>query len=227
MSLRFTKLVFEWKAINILSELPKLKVLRLSACLECIGEEWELLEKENFDQLIYLEIALTYLKHWEASACHFPNLRHLVLKACLKLVEIPADFADIAELKSIKLDCCLPSAVDSAKEIQKEQHDYGNDNMVVIEEDTIVDGYSLSCSDWGVEIHLKGKTKVVRASVLGLGTNEDSLTRAMVTRAEIDLAEVRGEYEKITTSSSLDQAVADDTSGDYRDFLMALLGAQL
>nr|GMD65362.1 annexin D3-like isoform X2 [Ipomoea batatas] len=69
--------------------------------------------------------------------------------------------------------------------------------------------------------------QVVRASVLGLGTNEDSLTRAIVSRAEIDLAEVRGEYEKITTSSSLDQAVADDTSGDYRDFLMALLGAQL
>nr|GLL40962.1 disease resistance protein RPP13-like [Ipomoea trifida] len=160
MSLRFGHLIFEWKAINILSELPKLKVLRLSACLGCIGEEWELLEKENFDQLIYLEISLTYLKHWEASACHFPNLRHLVLKGCLELVEIPTDFANIAELKSIKLDCCLPSAVDSAKEIQKEQQEYGNDNMVVIEEDTIVDDdYSLSYSFKGIEIHLKSKRK--------------------------------------------------------------------
>nr|GLL40961.1 putative late blight resistance protein homolog R1A-3 [Ipomoea trifida] len=161
MSLRLGYLMFEWKAINILSELPKLKVLRLSACLYCIGEEWELLEKENFDQLIYLEISLTYLKHWKASACHFPNLRHLALKGCLELVEIPADFADIAELKSIKLDCCLPSAVDSAKEIQKEQQEYGNDNMVVIEEDTIVDDdYSLSYSYEGIEIHLKSKIKV-------------------------------------------------------------------
>nr|GMD65361.1 putative late blight resistance protein homolog R1A-3 [Ipomoea batatas] len=240
MSLRFAHLVFEWKAINILSELPKLKVLRLSACLGCIGEEWELLEKENFDQLIVLEIALTYLKHWEASACHFPNLRHLVLKGCLELVEIPADFADIAELKSIKLDCCLPSAVDSAKEIQKEQHEYGNDNMVVIEEDTIVDDYSselrrrpvtlesiLKLAIWCIDSPVKHFAEVVRASVLGLGTNEDSLTRAIVSRAEIDLAEVRGEYEKITTSSSLDQAVADDTSGDYKDFLMALLGAEV
>nr|GMD67559.1 disease resistance protein RPP13-like isoform X6 [Ipomoea batatas] len=136
------------------------KVLRLSACLKCIGEEWELLEKENFDQLIYLEIALTYLKHWEASACHFPNLRHLVLKGCFELVEIPADFSDIAELKSIKLDCCLPSAVDSAKEIQKEQQEYGNDNMVVIEEDTLVDRYSLSYTFRGIQIHLKSKRKL-------------------------------------------------------------------
>ncbi|XP_031110999.1 annexin D3-like [Ipomoea triloba] len=69
--------------------------------------------------------------------------------------------------------------------------------------------------------------EVVRTSVLGLGTHGDSLTRTIVTRAEIDLAKVRGEYDKITTSSSLDQAVADDTSGDYRDFLMTLLGAEV
>nr|GMD71896.1 annexin D3-like isoform X2 [Ipomoea batatas] len=85
----------------------------------------------------------------------------------------------------------------------------------------------LKLAIWCIDSPVKHFAEVVRASVLGLGTNEDSLTRAIVSRAEIDLAEVRGEYEKITTSSSLDQAVADDTSGDYRDFLMALLGAQL
>nr|GMD65357.1 Annexin D3 [Ipomoea batatas] len=85
----------------------------------------------------------------------------------------------------------------------------------------------LNLAIWCIDSPVKHFAEVVRASVLGLGTNEDSLTRGIVTRAESDLAEVRGEYEKITTSSSLDQAVADDTSGDYRDFLMALLGAQL
>ncbi|XP_019167658.1 PREDICTED: disease resistance protein RPP13-like [Ipomoea nil] len=135
--LRFTELTFEWKAINILSKLPKLEVLRLNSC-ECIGTEWELLEKENFEQLIYLEISLSYLKHWEASACHFPNLEHLVIKWCPQLAKIPTDFAEILDLKSIKLIDCRLSAVNSAKKIQEEQREFGNDNMVVIEEYTIL-----------------------------------------------------------------------------------------
>ncbi|XP_019153898.1 PREDICTED: putative late blight resistance protein homolog R1B-16 [Ipomoea nil] len=131
MRLRFTDLTFEWKAINIFSKLPKLEVLRLRGC-KCIDDEWELLENENFDQLIYLEIVSIDLKHWEASACHFSNLERLVLKRCHQLVKIPADFAEIPNLKSIKLEYCFPSAVDSAKKIQKEQHEQGNENMVVI-----------------------------------------------------------------------------------------------
>ncbi|XP_020965514.1 annexin D3 isoform X2 [Arachis ipaensis] len=65
--------------------------------------------------------------------------------------------------------------------------------------------------------------KVVRDSILGLGTDEDSLNRAIVTRAEIDLLKVRFEYAEIY-KSSLDDDVIGDTSGDYRDFLMTLLG---
>nr|GLL40958.1 putative late blight resistance protein homolog R1B-16 [Ipomoea trifida] len=238
MRLRFTYLAFEWKTINILGKLSKLEVLRLSCC-KCIDEKWELLEEENFDQLIYLKIDSIYgLKQWEASDCHFPNLERLVLKRCTELVTIPTKIADNLNLKSIELDnYCLPSAMDFAKEIQKEQHEYGNENMVIIPLEhttqhikTCGEGLLesiLNLAIWCIDSPVKHFAEVVRASVLGLGTNEDSLTRAMVTRAEIDLAEVRGEYEKITTSSSLDQAVADDTSGDYRDFLMALLGAQL
>ncbi|XP_019151944.1 PREDICTED: putative disease resistance RPP13-like protein 3 [Ipomoea nil] len=56
MRLRFTELRFEWEVINILSKLPKLEVLRINSCM-CIGRVWKLLEKENFDQLIYLEIS--------------------------------------------------------------------------------------------------------------------------------------------------------------------------
>ncbi|XP_019192604.1 PREDICTED: annexin D3-like [Ipomoea nil] len=85
----------------------------------------------------------------------------------------------------------------------------------------------LKLAIWCIDSPAKHFAEVLRASVLGLGTDEDSLTRTIVTRAEIDLAKVRGEYDKITTSSGLDQAVADDTSGDYKDFLMTLLGAEV
>ncbi|KAK3422880.1 hypothetical protein EUGRSUZ_G03248 [Eucalyptus grandis] len=68
--------------------------------------------------------------------------------------------------------------------------------------------------------------EVVRNSIIGLGTDEDSLTRAIITRAEIDLMKVRGEYNNMY-NSSLDSAVIGDTSGDYKDFLLTLLGAKV
>nr|GMC79737.1 annexin D3-like isoform X2 [Ipomoea batatas] len=68
--------------------------------------------------------------------------------------------------------------------------------------------------------------QVVKDSVVGFGTDENSLTRAIVMRAEIDMMKVRGEY-NIMYKTSLDYAVEDDTSGDYRDFLMTLLGAKI
>lgn len=61
---------------------------------------------------------------------------------------------------------------------------------------------------------------------MGLGTDEDSLTRAIVARAEIDMMKVRGEYFD-ANKSSLDNAVVGDTSGDYMDFLITLLGANV
>nr|GLL41118.1 putative late blight resistance protein homolog R1B-17 isoform X2 [Ipomoea trifida] len=136
MKLSFCCVSFEGKAINNFSKLPKLEVLRLMEC-NWIGGEWELLEKEeSFDQLIYLKISASNLERWEASACHFPNLERLVLDWCEELETIPAEFAEIPNLKSIELYGCLHSAVEFAKEIQREQHEQGNDNMVVIEKDT-------------------------------------------------------------------------------------------
>ena len=68
--------------------------------------------------------------------------------------------------------------------------------------------------------------QVIRDSIMGLGTDEDSLTRAIVTRAEIDTMKIRGEY-NMMYNDSLDNAVTGDTSGDYRNFLMTLLGAKI
>ncbi|CAM8878989.1 unnamed protein product [Rhodiola kirilowii] len=67
--------------------------------------------------------------------------------------------------------------------------------------------------------------KVVRHSIAGLGTDEDALSRVIVTRAEKDLKEIKELYFK-KNNVSLEKAVANDTSGDYRDFLLALMGSQ-
>ncbi|KAJ8900168.1 hypothetical protein K2173_024808 [Erythroxylum novogranatense] len=78
---------------------------------------------------------------------------------------------------------------------------------------------------WCIDTPEKHFAEVIRTSILGLGTDEDSLTRAIVTRAEIDLKKVRAEYLKMY-KSSLDNDVTGDTSGDYRRFLMTLLGSK-
>nr|GLL41615.1 disease resistance protein RPP13-like isoform X1 [Ipomoea trifida] len=126
----------EWEKINILSKLPRLEVLKLLR-KSCVGKEWEIQEEVIFCQLIALLISECDLKHWKAISHNFPKLEHLYLVYCRKLREIPIDFAEISTLKSIQLWRCLPSAAKSVKKIEDEQCDYGNYNMVVIEEETL------------------------------------------------------------------------------------------
>ncbi|ONK60808.1 uncharacterized protein A4U43_C08F22880 [Asparagus officinalis] len=64
--------------------------------------------------------------------------------------------------------------------------------------------------------------KLLRSATSNRG-NEDALTRVIVTRAEKDLSEIKELYEK-RTNMSLDQAISKETSGDYKKFLLALLG---
>ena len=68
--------------------------------------------------------------------------------------------------------------------------------------------------------------QVVRDSIEGFGTDEDSLTRGIVTRAEIDLMKARGEYYNMY-NTSMDNAIIGDVSGDYKDFLLTLLGSNI
>ncbi|CAL1394495.1 unnamed protein product [Linum trigynum] len=65
--------------------------------------------------------------------------------------------------------------------------------------------------------------KILRNAIQKRGTDEDALTRVIVTRAEKDLKHIKEEYYK-RNSVSLSQAVAKETSGDYKSFLLALLG---
>ncbi|KAL6124929.1 hypothetical protein ACLB2K_077437 [Fragaria x ananassa] len=67
--------------------------------------------------------------------------------------------------------------------------------------------------------------QVINESVVGLGTDEESLNRAIVSRAEIDMIKIREEYSTLF-KTSLEDDVKGDTSGDYKDFLLTLLGAR-
>lgn len=57
----------------------------------------------------------------------------------------------------------------------------------------------------------------------GLGTDDDSLIRLIVSRCEIDLANIKYEYERLYGKTLL-SAVKGETSGDYRRALLALIG---
>ncbi|KAJ4979661.1 hypothetical protein NE237_010441 [Protea cynaroides] len=67
--------------------------------------------------------------------------------------------------------------------------------------------------------------KVLRNAINKLGTDEEALTRVIVTRAEKDLKDIKQLYYK-RTSVSLDHAVANDTSGNYQALLLTLLGSE-
>lgn len=65
--------------------------------------------------------------------------------------------------------------------------------------------------------------KVLRLAINKAGTDEDTITRVIVARAEKDLQGIVELYYK-RNSVSLDQAIAKRTSGDYKTFIVTLLG---
>lgn len=65
--------------------------------------------------------------------------------------------------------------------------------------------------------------KVLYKSMKGLGTDDTTLIRVIVTRTEIDMQYIKAEYHK-KYKKSLNDAVHSETSGHYRTFLLSLLG---
>ncbi|XP_057375975.1 annexin B9-like [Daphnia carinata] len=57
----------------------------------------------------------------------------------------------------------------------------------------------------------------------GLGTNDRNLIRLIVSRCDVDLGNIKREYEK-KFGTSLQADVSDDTSGDYKKALLTLIG---
>ncbi|KAJ8547328.1 hypothetical protein K7X08_010914 [Anisodus acutangulus] len=106
--------------------LPNLQVLKIKDS-GFDGDAWRLSDEDIFNQLKFLLIDRTNLKHWEAGSVNFPKLQRLVLKRCIYLEEIPKDFGEIYTLESIELQNCRTSAAKSVKEIQEEQESMAND----------------------------------------------------------------------------------------------------
>nr|AFK41857.1 unknown [Lotus japonicus] len=73
--------------------------------------------------------------------------------------------------------------------------------------------------------HIKYYEKVVRDAIKKSGTDEDALTRVIVSRAEKDLKLISDVYYK-RNSVHLEDAVAKEISGDYKKFLLTLLGKE-
>ncbi|XP_014500243.1 annexin-like protein RJ4 [Vigna radiata var. radiata] len=77
----------------------------------------------------------------------------------------------------------------------------------------------------GINDHKKYYEKVLRNAIKKFGTDEDGLTRVIVTRAEKDLKDIKEVYYK-RNSVHLEDAVSKEISGDYKRFILALLGKQ-
>ncbi|XP_027186388.1 annexin-like protein RJ4 [Cicer arietinum] len=73
--------------------------------------------------------------------------------------------------------------------------------------------------------HTKYYEKVLRNAIKKFGTDEDGLNRVIVTRAEKDLRDIKELYYK-RNSVHLEDAVSKEISGDYKKFILTLLGKQ-
>jgi hypothetical protein len=63
--------------------------------------------------------------------------------------------------------------------------------------------------------------KVIKKAIKALGTDEHTLNRVFVSRCEVDMKQIKIEYEK-TYNVSMEKDVQDDVSGDYGKLLLLL-----
>ena len=60
-------------------------------------------------------------------------------------------------------------------------------------------------------------------SMKGLGTRDDDLIRLLVCRCEVDLPQIKVEYQRMY-GKSLHDSVKSELSGDYKKLFTALIG---
>ncbi|XP_051144790.1 putative late blight resistance protein homolog R1A-10 [Andrographis paniculata] len=116
--------LLDWKHMSILGRLDNLQILKLKD--NAFEGDWWQPEDGGFRALRVLHIGRTKLETWNASAHHFPRLRHLFLKHCSHLEALPLGFAEISTLQLVDLYCTTRSAAESARKIQRKKQEGQN-----------------------------------------------------------------------------------------------------
>ncbi|XP_031096873.1 putative late blight resistance protein homolog R1C-3 [Ipomoea triloba] len=106
--------IFE-RDLNVIAMLPQLNVLKLENAFH--GAVWNVVAEKGFTKLIFLLLEAKELKQWVVGQKHFQSLKHLVLRSCNCLEQIPECFGRISLLESIELEGCHSSLVASAKQL--------------------------------------------------------------------------------------------------------------
>ncbi|KAL2531442.1 Disease resistance protein RPP13 [Abeliophyllum distichum] len=116
--------------MEIIGKLECLEVLKLQNVF-FEGDQWDTSEG-RFPQLKFLKLYRVGIVEWNAASDHFPRLQGLALEFCTRLKMIPPNLCDIPTLQMIKVYKCAKAIKDSAKKIQEEQEDNGNEVLKFI-----------------------------------------------------------------------------------------------
>ncbi|XP_066379782.1 annexin-like protein RJ4 [Miscanthus floridulus] len=111
--------------------------------------------------------------------------------------------------------------------LERYRQDHGKAIDEVLEEERRSDQLAavLKTAVWCLTSPEKHFAEVIRSSIVGLGTDEESLTRAVVSRAEIDMKKVKEEY-KARYRKTVTSDINGDTSGYYNGILLTLVGPE-
>ncbi|XXG51259.1 hypothetical protein AAC387_Pa02g5074 [Persea americana] len=103
-------------------------------------------------------------------------------------------------------------------------HLYGSSLKKVVKSETSGDfEFALLTIIRCAENPAKYFAKILRKAMKGLGTDDSTLIRVVVSRTEIDLQYIKAEYMK-KYRKALGDEVHSETSGHYRTFLLSLVG---
>lgn len=128
-----------------------------------------------------------------------------------------------------KFDCifCSRSFGHLKKIIQFYEEITGHELEKAIEKETSGD---LKKAYLGIVSMARGKpyyfAQRIHKFIKGLGTKDLNLIRVVITRSEIDMVQVKEQYEKLY-NVSLASSISGDTSGDYKELLLALIGERI